>query len=144
MENGVLDVHNQMYHLRSFLFLTFQNRITGHNLHSPHSLIAWASGIFSYYIAFPKKLINKAHVELFKGEFPGGTVVKNLPVNAGDMGSIPGLGRCHMPWNNKACAPQLLSLCSRAHEPQLLSSCATTTEAHAPSASAPQQEKPPQ
>ena len=26
--------------------------------------------------------------------FPGGRVVKNLPANAGDMGSIPGLGRC--------------------------------------------------
>ena len=25
--------------------------------------------------------------------FPGGTVVKNLPVNAGDVGSIPGSGR---------------------------------------------------
>ena len=25
--------------------------------------------------------------------FPGGSVVKNLPVNAGDMGSILGLGR---------------------------------------------------
>ena len=25
--------------------------------------------------------------------FPGGSVVKNLPANAGDKGSIPGLGR---------------------------------------------------
>ena len=25
--------------------------------------------------------------------FPGGSVVKNLPTNAGDMGSIPGSGR---------------------------------------------------
>ena len=25
--------------------------------------------------------------------FPGGSVVKNAPANAGDMGSIPGLGR---------------------------------------------------
>ena len=31
---------------------------------------------------------------------PGGTVVKNLPANAGDMGSSPGLGRSHMPWSN--------------------------------------------
>ena len=29
--------------------------------------------------------------------FPGGTVVKNLPANAGDTGSSPGLGRSHMP-----------------------------------------------
>ena len=28
------------------------------------------------------------------GGFPGGSVVKNLPANGGDTGSIPGLGRC--------------------------------------------------
>ena len=33
-------------------------------------------------------------------DFPGGAVVKNPPANAGDMGSIPGLGRSHMPWKN--------------------------------------------
>ena len=27
------------------------------------------------------------------GGFPGGSVVKNQPANAGDMGSIPGSGR---------------------------------------------------
>ena len=32
--------------------------------------------------------------------FPGGPVVKNLPCNAGDTGSIPGLGRSHMPQGN--------------------------------------------
>ena len=31
----------------------------------------------------------------FKG-FSGGTGVKNLPANAGDMGSIPGPGGFHM------------------------------------------------
>ena len=29
--------------------------------------------------------------------FLGGAVVENLPTNAGDMGSSPGLGRSHMP-----------------------------------------------
>ena len=76
--------------------------------------------------------------------FPSGTVVKNLPAIAGDTGSSPGPGRSHMLRSNKARAPQLLSLRSRASEPQLLSMCATTTEAHAPRARAPQQEKPPQ
>ena len=33
-------------------------------------------------------------------DFPGGTVVKNLPASAGDRGSIPGLGRSHMPRSN--------------------------------------------
>ena len=32
--------------------------------------------------------------------FPGGAVVENLPANAGDTGSSPGLGRSHMPRNN--------------------------------------------
>ena len=33
-------------------------------------------------------------------DFPGGSVVKNSPANAGDTGSSPGLGRSHMPWSN--------------------------------------------
>ena len=32
--------------------------------------------------------------------FPGGAVLKNPPAKAGDTGSIPGLGRSHMPWSN--------------------------------------------
>ena len=32
--------------------------------------------------------------------FPGGSVVKNKQfANAGDTGSIPGLGRSYMPWS---------------------------------------------
>ena len=42
--------------------------------------------------------------------FPGGTVVENLPANAGDTGSCPGLGGSHMPWSGWAREPQLLSL----------------------------------
>ena len=65
-------------------------------------------------------------------DFPGGLVVKNLPANAGDTRSIPDPGRSHMPQNNLARVPQLLSLCSRAREPQLLSPRPVTTEARAP------------
>ena len=57
---------------------------------------------------------------LISWDFPGGSVVKNPPANAGDTGSIPGLGRSHMPRSNQARAPQLLSLRT------------TTTEARAP------------
>ena len=67
--------------------------------------------------------------------FPGGSVVKNLPANAGDTSSIPGLGRSRMPRGTSARVPWLLSLCSRAQEPQLL------TPEH-PRACAPQQDKP--
>ena len=52
--------------------------------------------------------------------FPGGPVDKNLAANAEDTGSIPSLGRCHIP----------------------LSPGATATEACAPGVQAPQQEKP--
>ena len=31
---------------------------------------------------------------------PGGPVVKNPPANAENMGSVPGLGRSHMPGSN--------------------------------------------
>ena len=72
--------------------------------------------------------------------FPGGTVVKSPPANAGDTGSSPGSGRSHIPQSSWARVPQLLSLCSGARRPQLLSPRAATTEAHAPGACAPQRE----
>ena len=34
------------------------------------------------------------------GDFPGGAVIKNPPANAGDTGSIPGLGGSQMPWSS--------------------------------------------
>ena len=48
-------------------------------------------------------------------------MVENLPANAGDRGSSPGLGRSHMPRSNWAREPQLLnlsvwSLCSATRE----------------------------
>ena len=42
--------------------------------------------------------------------FPGGAVVENLPANAGDTGSSPGLERSHVPQSSWAREPQLLSL----------------------------------
>ena len=51
----------------------------------------------------------------YLGDFPGDTVVKNPPVNAGNMSSTPGLERSHVPT-----------------EP--LSTCATTTEPMCPGA----------
>ena len=54
--------------------------------------------------------------------FPGGTVVENLPANAGGAGSSPGLGRSHMPRSDWAREPQLLSL-------RIWSLCSSTREA---------------
>ena len=52
-------------------------------------------------------------------------MVENLPANAGDTGSSPGLGGSHMPRSNWAHEPQLLSLrvwspCSTAREAAIL------------------------
>ena len=65
-------------------------------------------------------------------DFLGSAVVKNLHASTGDMGSIPGLRRFHMPWSNQAC------------EPQQTTPHAPSTVAYTPRAHAPQQEKPPQ
>ena len=54
--------------------------------------------------------------------FPGGAVVENLPANAGDTGSSPGLGRSHMPRSSWAREPQLLSM-------RVWSLCSATREA---------------
>ena len=35
----------------------------------------------------------EVEVKIAVSDFPGGTVVKNLPANAGDTGSNPGPGR---------------------------------------------------
>ena len=35
-------------------------------------------------------------IKILFGDFPGGTVVKNPPANAGHTGSSPGPGRSHM------------------------------------------------
>ena len=51
-------------------------------------------------------------------DFPGGPVVKNLPSNAGDAGSIPGRG------NKIPHAAGQLSLCATAR----MSPCAATRE----------------
>ena len=47
-----------------------------------------------------KEHFSKWFVQKWDGGFPGGAVVENLPANAGDTGSSPGLGRSHMPRSN--------------------------------------------
>ena len=43
--------------------------------------------------------LQKIFVKIFKNfrDFSGDPVDKNLPANAGDVGSIPGLGRFYLP-----------------------------------------------
>ena len=51
-------------------------------------------------LPFPlKRLLDPFKKNCSRG-FPGGAVVENLPANAGDTGSSPGLGGSHMPRSN--------------------------------------------
>ena len=65
--------------------------------------------------------INYLEIPLLGGS-PGGAVVENLPANAADTGSSPGLGGSHMGRSNWAREPQLLSL-------RIWSLCSATREA---------------
>ena len=61
--------------------------MTINNLIIPHSYVGRTlKNIFTYFMTY-KDLTG----------FPGGAVVENLPANAGDTGSSPGLGGSHMP-----------------------------------------------
>ena len=63
------------------------------------------------------------HLKYTTQDLPGVPVVGSLPANAGDMGSVPGPERVHMPRSNQAHGPQLQSpllkpVCPRARTMQ--------------------------
>ena len=67
-------------------------------------------------------IIREMQIKTTMRGFPGGAVVENLPADAGDTGSSPGLGRSRMPRSGWAREPQLLSL-------RVWSLCSATREA---------------
>ena len=70
-------------------------------------------------------MLHVSYISIKLGEgFSGGSVVKNLPANAGDIGSIPGGKIPH--------ATQQLSLCTTTIEPVPWIPRVTATEARAP------------
>ena len=70
-----------------------------------------SGGAHWWYFSTPK--IHKTfESRIWHRDFPGGPVVKNLPAKAGDMGSIPGPGRFHMPQSNEAVCHNYQSLCA--------------------------------
>ena len=105
---------SQSFHLQLPLPGTKFSQIftwVGPSLHSEFCSILTALGYF------PHQHWSKIDLS----GFPGGAVVGNLPANAGDAGSSPGLGRSYVPRSNWAREPQLLglrvwSLCSAARE----------------------------
>ena len=58
------------------------------------------SGFSPYFPSSPSTTTVNSASKIHPEGFPGGTVVKNLPANAGDTGSRPGLGGYHMPQSN--------------------------------------------
>ena len=59
------------------------------------SLDEWIKKMWHIYTVEYYSAIKRNEIGL-----PGGAVVENLPANAGDTGSSPGLGRSHMPWSS--------------------------------------------
>ena len=69
---------------------------------------------FSYTSKSVETKITKFIKKFFLG-FPYGPVVRILPANARDMGSIPGPGIFHMPWHNQAPVPHIQPSCLETH-----------------------------
>ena len=69
---------------------------------TPHTLSIYTESIPLSLFIPPAKLATEG--------FPGGAVVEDLPANAGDAGSGPGLGGSHVPRGGWARGPRLLGL----------------------------------
>ena len=69
----------------------FKASLLRHNLHTIKCTLLVSSSM---------SFANEYSQDLEHWDFPGGSVVKNPPANAGDTGSIPGPERSHMPWSN--------------------------------------------
>ena len=79
--------------------------LTCHRELNWHSAWLWnTEKSFIYISVFWGTNISVIQTEIFKQlkfkGFPGGSLVKNPPVNAGDTGSIPVQGRSQLPWSN--------------------------------------------
>ena len=62
-------------------------------------MMEWVGDLVMSVLSKEEVIIGNNFPNIF-GDFSGGTVVKNPPANAGDMGSTPGTGRSHMPRSN--------------------------------------------
>ena len=71
----------------------------------PPLLASLDPSIWSFPMAWLTAIRTKNNFNTQKNflNFPGGTVDRNPPANAGDMGLIPGPGRFHMPWSKPMC-----------------------------------------
>ena len=83
-----------------FVYLLSDNVAERPGLRASFRAPGWSSALLSH-LAFVE---GDSESECVKSrgwrDFPGGPMVRNLPANAGVMGSIPGRGRFHMPEGN--------------------------------------------
>ena len=64
-----------------------------YNVVNPNSSYYLTMSCVTAKTSFVNCIVTRSYNCFFKLGFPGGTVVKNLPANAGDAGSIPESGR---------------------------------------------------
>ena len=67
-------------------------------------------GVILYRKFFYIWVLQNTHLQFYyvSGDFPGGSVVDNLPANAGDLGSVPGSGRSTGEGNGNLLQPSCL------------------------------------
>ena len=78
---------------------TYKNTCTHISTYSIHIPMYMNIHTYIYTHAHQYKNLMWA-IKIPTGGFPDGAVVENLPANAGDTGSTPGLGRSPMPRSN--------------------------------------------
>ena len=86
--------------------VSLPSQLTGYS--RLHSIRDVGAGWWLYSKRWTREPARTDSKAIESGDFPGNLMDKNLPASAGDMGSIPGPGRSHMPQSNSAGAPQLL------------------------------------
>ena len=77
--------------------MTWEGRICGKEGQEGEDICIPMAGSCCYMVDITTTLLsNYLPMKNRVKAFPGGSVVKNLPANAGDTASIPDLGRSHM------------------------------------------------
>ena len=83
IESYAANIHLKLIYIRTFYIIL------------PHIITFSFMCLYFVGIQKLKRYLKKERLR----DFPVGAVVKNLPASAGDMGSIPGPGRSHIPWS---------------------------------------------
>ena len=83
-----------------FVYLLSDNVAERPGLRASFRAPGWSSALLSQLAFMEGDSEGKCVKSRGWRDFPGGPMVRNLPTNAGVMGSIPGGGRFHIPEGN--------------------------------------------